>query len=266
MSIILSKLIPVFLYPLGCAIVLILLGLLLILFRKRLSAGLVLAVCLGLLWIPSMPVVSESLLRTLEMDLPAQPIADASRADAVVVLAGGVASVHPGSLAARPEHTFDRLYNGYLLYKAGKAPLLVLSGGSISWKVKDEARAESELMAQLLQEVGVPKSSILVEAQSRNTFENAKNTAELLHQRGLDRILLSTSALHMPRAMACFEQTGLDVVPVPADYLVDVQARRDFLDYLPDVQALAESTAVLKEYLGIMYYTSRGWIDIDGAL
>jgi uncharacterized SAM-binding protein YcdF (DUF218 family) len=261
MSIFLSKLIPLFLYPLGCAIVLILLALLLILFRKRLSAGLVLTVCLGLLWGFSMPAVSEPLLRTLEMDVPAQPIADVPRADAIVVLAGGVATVRPGSLDARPEHTFDRLYNGYLLYRADKAPMIVLSGGSISWKVKDQSRSEAELMAELLLEIGVEENDILVEPKSRNTFENARNTAELLHQRGLDRILLSTSALHMPRAMACFEKTGLDVVPVPADVLIDVQARRDFLDFLPDVQALAESTAVLKEYLGVMYYAGRGWIE-----
>jgi len=96
MGIILSKLLPVFTYPLGLSVVLILLALMLILFSRRLPAGLILVACLGLLWFFSMPAVSESLLQRLEMDLPRQAIADAPRADAIVVLAGGVATVRPG--------------------------------------------------------------------------------------------------------------------------------------------------------------------------
>lgn len=260
MGIIVSKLLPVFIYPLGLAIVLCGMVLILMLFKRRLEAGVTMMACLALLWTLSMPAVSETLVQTLEMQFQVESIENFPQADAVVVLSGGVATVRPGSGSARPEETFDRLYQGYLLYKAGKAPLIVLSGGSISWRVQSSSRTESELMADLLKEMGVPPRSILVEGQSRNTFENAQNTARILEKTGSGRILLATSALHMPRAVACFEQTGLDVVPAPADYLIDVQARTDFLDYLPDVHALAESTAVIKEYLGYAYYSLRGWI------
>jgi len=260
MDLIISKLLPVFVYPVGLTAALLVLTLLLLLAGRRKIAPVALLLGLLCLYVPSMPVISENLVRSLEMDLPARSVHKSPSAGAIVVLSGGVATTRPVSLSARPEQTFDRLYQGYRLYQAGKAPLIVLSGGSISWRTKDGARPESVLMADILRSMGIPAARILVESKSRNTRENAVLTAKLLRQKGIETILLATSALHMPRALACFRGTGLQVHPAPADYLTEVTEKRNILDYLPDAGALDDSTAVIKEYLGLLYYSLRGWI------
>ena len=101
---------------------------------------------------------------------------------------------------------------------------------------------------------------IIVEGNSRNTHENAINTAAIWHDREFHSGLLVTSATHMPRALASFRKAGLDVTPWPADSrghsypLVE-----NVFDLLPDVDALAETTTAIKEWLGLAVYRLRGW-------
>jgi len=260
MEIVISKLLPVFVYPLGLSILIVLLALAALQAGKTgLAKLLVLLVLLGL-FIPSMPAVSEQLLRSLEMDHPPLPVDEYPSAGAIVVLSGGVAEARPVSLEARPDQTFDRLYQGYQLYQAEKAPTIVLSGGSISWRTQAAALPEAVLMAEILGQLGVPEARILVEGTSRNTRENAVFSKKLLEGKNIDTILLCTSALHMPRALACFRKTGLKAVPAPANFLTQVTDKTTFLDFLPHAAALDESTAVMKEYIGMAYYSLRGWM------
>lgn len=261
MEILFSKLLPRFIYPLGFSILLILVVFVCLKWRKRRLALWLLIFPLTLLYFSSMPVISQYLIRTLETKYAYRSIQRYPQAGAIVVLGGGVATVRPGSLTPRPNTSYDRLYQGYRLYQAGKASLIVLSGGSISWRVQDESATGSELMAKLLRDLGVPEKAIVLEARSRNTHENACNTAEILRKRDAECILLATSALHMPRAAACFASTGLEVVPAPAAYRIDVRHRTSILDFLPDANALGDTTDVFKEYLGMVYYKSRGWIE-----
>ena len=258
MEIILSKLLPVFLYPLGLStLILILIGL----FSRpgnkwgRLLLGFALLILIP----PSLTVVADALICSLEQKYPVRAIREYPRAGAIVVLAGGVADVRPETLKPRPGNNFDRLYQGYELFKSQKARLIVVTGGHIGWQVRKDSATEAELMAALLHSFGVSKENILVEPNSRNTHENARNTARILLPSGIQRVLLVTSALHMPRAVACFEDTGLEVIPAPADQLHDVQGKTTLLDFLPDANALAASSNALKEYLGLLYYTLRGW-------
>ncbi len=179
MEIILSKLLPVFLYPLGLStLILILIGLF---YRPGNKwGGLLLGFALLILIPPSLTVVADVLICSLEQKYPVRAIREYPRAGAIVVLAGGVADVRPETLKPRPGNNFDRLYHGYELFKSGNARLIVLSGGHIGWQVRAGSPTESELMAALLRRFGVPKQSILVEPDSRNTHENARNTARLL--------------------------------------------------------------------------------------
>lgn len=124
-------------------------------------------------------------------------------------------------------------------------------------------------MATILETLGVPAGAIVLESRSRNTRENAVATRELLAPRGVRRILLVTSALHMPRAVALFERQGFDVIAAPADFWY-VPAGSDgeapsawgwILDVLPDAEGLAHSTEALREYLALAYYRGRGLVD-----
>jgi uncharacterized SAM-binding protein YcdF (DUF218 family) len=69
-------------------------------------------------------------------------------------------------------------------------------------------------MRDLAREAGVPETALLLEPESRNTFENATNTARLLQEAGKSRIVLVSDRLHLPRAVRLFRQAGLDVVGI----------------------------------------------------
>ena len=101
-----------------------------------------------------------------------------------------------------------RVALGVGLYREGAAPLLVMSGGGAG------PVAEAAVMRDLAREAGVPEAALLVEAESRNTFENAANTARLLHVAGKSRVILVSDRLHLPRAARVFRRVGLVVVGV----------------------------------------------------
>jgi uncharacterized SAM-binding protein YcdF (DUF218 family) len=138
--------------------------------------------------------------------LPRSAPADASahlkhrRADAIVVLG---CSLFPGG---RPsERLRRRVALGVTLYREGAAPLLVMSGGGAG------AIAEATVMRDLAREAGVADAAVLLETDSRNTFENAANTARLLHRIGKSRIVLVSDRAHLPRASRMFRRAGLEV-------------------------------------------------------
>jgi uncharacterized SAM-binding protein YcdF (DUF218 family) len=110
-----------------------------------------------------------------------------------------------------------------------------------------------------LQVLGVPADAILVERQSRNTRENAVDTATLWREKGFRSGLLVTSAIHMPRAIATFRAVGLNLTPWPADFHVDHSSGYTIFDFLPDAHWLALTTASVKEWLGLAVYQWLAW-------
>ena len=115
-------------------------------------------------------------------------------------------------------------------------------------------------MLRFLADLGVPPEAILLEGRSRNTRENALYTAEILSAEGIDRVLLVTSALHMPRALATFRAAGIDAEPAPTDFEVMPEPAH-LMRWLPDAEALSDSTRALKEYVGWWVYRWRGWAE-----
>ena len=69
-------------------------------------------------------------------------------------------------------------------------------------------------MRDLAREAGVPETAVLLERESRNTFENAAYTARLLHAIGKPRIVLVSDRAHLPRAARLFRRAGLEVIGV----------------------------------------------------
>ncbi len=260
MALILSKFIPVFLLPLGLFLVILAVCAVCLWWsdiRRRTLAFLILA-CLLALWTAGSPCFSDWLLTTLEGRYHSREVAAYPRAHAIVVLGGGVAVQRTGERNVLPGPAFDRLYLGRLLYQAGKAPKMVLSGGGIQWQRKAGAVFESRLMAALLRQMGLPEQAFIKESFSRNTRENAWYVREILPD--AKTVLLVTSAFHMTRARSCFERLGMTVDSCPADFRVDPYKKRTALDFLPDAAALENTTIALREYLGMVYYRLRGWI------
>jgi uncharacterized SAM-binding protein YcdF (DUF218 family) len=144
------------------------------------------------------------------------------------------------------------------LYRAGKASRIIISGGNVfSQKGLD---SEAAYTAVLLEELGIPKSVITVEGISRNTRENAVETARLLRSQGLGPVLLVTNAFHMPRAVAVFRSAGVEVIPSPSSISAQL-AQPEILDWIPTMSGLDTLKSVLHEKMGILVYRARGWID-----
>nr|WP_290222133.1 YdcF family protein [Trichocoleus desertorum] len=263
MFIFLSKLLPLFLYPLGLTCLLLVVALLTFWKRPRTAAGAI-ALALTILLLGGNGWVANQLVRSLEwQNLPA---AELPTADAIVVLGGATKSSAKPRPGVDLSEAGDRVVYGAQLYREGKAPLLILSGGRINWR--GGGSPESADMAALMQSWGVPQSAILQDPRSLNTYENAVNVKQILKSHQLKRILLVTSAMHMPRSRLIFRRQGIEAVPAPTDFLVtelEVQELQSspesfLLNLLPDADRLQQSSRVLKEYLGLVIYRLRGWL------
>ena len=110
------------------------------------------------------------------------------------------------------------------------------------------AGSEAEAMRQFMWDLGVPDQALVLENRSRNTSQNAEYSAEILAGQGIHRILLVTSAYHMPRAKGLFEAQGLEVVPVATDH--EVLSRPLWRNLLPETRALDGSSRAIKEIVG----------------
>jgi len=205
------------------------------------------------------PLVGERLLGALENEYPILTAAELPAADAVVVLGGMTEPPILPRRAVEVEDGFDRLLHGMRLLREGKGRYLVLCGGSIPMLVGAQM-SEAEQMRRLALEWGVSPGEIVLEEQSRNTYENAFYARALLEERGLERILLVTSAAHMRRAVASFRRQGLEVIPAPADVFV-VPRPLSPARLLPTLWGLQCSTAAVKEYVGWWIYRLLGWVE-----
>ncbi len=202
--------------------------------------------------------VGGRLLHALEDDYVARVASAYEAAEAIVVLGGITAP----PIAPRPTvdvgDSFDRLLHGVRLWKGGKAPLLIVSGGNVRFLTGADL-TEAQRMQALALEYGVPQAAVVLEERSRNTYENALYVREVLQERGLGKIILVTSASHMPRAAAVFRTQGVDFVAAPTDVRV-VPRPFNLFQVLPSFEALKFSTMAIKEYVGLAVYRLKGWI------
>jgi uncharacterized SAM-binding protein YcdF (DUF218 family) len=202
---------------------------------------------------------SSFLLRALEQPYTGTSIDSASRAQAIVVLGGYLRTetriprpIEVGSAA-------DRLLCAAQLYRAGKAPLILLSGGNVPFLSSSAVPPEAVAARGILEQWGIPRSDILIEAGSRSTHENAEFSYRILAEKGITRILLVTSAYHMRRASGAFRRTGLTVIPFAADFLAESETSDLPLSLLPGAANLVGSGIAVKEWSGILAYRLRGW-------
>lgn len=241
--------------PLGTVLVLGMAALL-ALFRKRNRlGGTLLAVALLWLWMCSTPLAGVFLTGPLIGQFPPQRVEDLPSADAIVVLGGAVLPVTDSRPFTHIHTTADRAWHAARLFHAGKAPIVVASGGMV-WPVPDPTSAAS--MRELLEALGVPNEAIVLEEESRNTRQNAMHTARVATERGIRTVLLVTSPWHMPRAIATFRAAGLPATPAPSDYARG-PFRGGLLGFVPSTTALSTNTKAMRELLAQLVYRLRGW-------
>jgi uncharacterized SAM-binding protein YcdF (DUF218 family) len=263
MFLFLSKLLPLLVYPLGVALLLMVAALILLWKRPRWAAGAIVAAGL-ILVISGNGAVASAMMRSLEWRYLPPP--SLPQAEAIVVLGGAIKTQEPPRPWIDVTEQGDRVLHGAMLYLDQKAPLLILSGGRITWG-DDQEGSEAEDMAQLALALGVPESDIVIEPDSLNTRQNAVNVQAILNERELQRVLLVTSALHMPRALAVFQKLGVDAIPAPTDFHVTMASSPGqdtlagtLLGLIPNAENIDNFTRSLKEYIGTAVYRLRGWV------
>jgi uncharacterized SAM-binding protein YcdF (DUF218 family) len=217
-------------------LLLAIIGALLLRRRPRL-ARVLLALGLGSLWLLSLPFVADAFTR-LTQHYPPLDLAQATQAQAIVILGGGglrAWAPEYGGPAADPIMLERLAYGAYVARRTG-LPILVTGNG-----MEPVAMRES-----LLRNFGIEPR--WVEDRSFDTFENARNSAQLLRAAGIHRIVLVTSATHIWRSAHEFSAVGMDVIPAPAGML---STREIGLDrYLPQMDALGRSYLATYELLG----------------
>jgi len=217
--------------------------------RTRVGAALLIA-AVAWLWLWSMPVFGGWVRCQLEQVYPAVPIEKMESADAIVVLGGGTESPFPPRLYPEVTAAGDRMLHAARLYKAGKAPLIIASGGA-GFRMPRAMDPEAEAIQSILEDLGVPKSAVLIEKASRDTHENALFTKRIADERGFKKILLVTSALHMPRALEEFRAVCPETYPAAADFEIIFGGELTVFDWLPDVRALEGSSRAFKELVAL---------------
>jgi uncharacterized SAM-binding protein YcdF (DUF218 family) len=235
-------------HPVLQAILLAILGMLLLWRRRyRAATGLLLLAMLWL-WLCATPAFALWLWQGLDCPQAQTNAATYPKADAIVVLGGGRLPQQGAGWStddARVQAT--RLGFGLQLFRNSRASTMLLSGDDQALK-----------MARKLEQQGIPASALITESASANTHQNALYSAAILKRKKLQRILLVTSDIHMPRASASFTRQGLTVIPAPAPDPDGRRLKRSH-PWLPQRAALSLSARCLREYLGLWSYRLRGW-------
>lgn len=229
--------------------------------RERL-ARLSFWLALAILFICGNGWLVSAMTRHLEwQNLPSSPLPNA---DCILVLSGGIAAKDPPRPTVEVGEAGDRLLFGAYLFRQKKAPHIICTGRAGAGGIV--SRPVSEEMAEFLRTLGIEGSAIILESQSENTAQHARNLAPLLKERGFNRVLLVTSALHMPRSLAAFRHNcqGVEFIPAPTDFRSVKKPSsgwyRQLVRAIPTPANLLAFNEAAHEYLGIAYYKMRGWI------
>lgn len=202
-----------------------------------------------LLYLLATPLVAENLLLALQPGLPTIPPADHPPA-AIVVLGAEIIRDNSVSLGARPGLlTMDRMRTAATLARRTGLPILV-SGGLIH---PDQPAVATVMADSLRDDFRVPVR--WVEDRSRDTWENAKFSADILHKAGINSIYVVTSSWHMRRALLSFEGTGLTVTAAPTPLFGSLGPQ--WGDFLPQAGAWQTSYFALHEWIGYAWYDVR---------
>lgn len=189
------------------------------------------------------------LIAPLENQYP--PLASVGDAQAIVILGSGRIDQAPeyGGLDDATPIGMKRLQYGAALHRQSGLPILV-TGGSPDGSPQSEA----ELMARVLQrDFGVPVR--WQERHADTTADNATLSAAMLKAEGIERVLVVTDSIHMPRAMRAFARTGLQARAAATLFLVPARAR--VTDYLPGASHLQMASYALREWIGQAWYRLR---------
>ena len=252
----LSKIFWFFVQPLNLAIFLLLAGLLVALIgRRRLAAtGSVLAFLI--LALSAWTSLGAMMLNPLEERFPRSPLPQ--KVDGIVVLGGGFeGAINLVRGGYELNSGGDRMVETAILARRFPEAKVVVSGGTGELL---EGEGDAATAPRLLGALGVSVDRLVLENKSRNTYENAVFSKELVTPKPGETWLLVTSAFHMPRSKALFDKADFPTIPWPVDYRTSgKEGVGPFRDNAAD--SLQTTTMAIREWIGLAAYWLSGRID-----
>ena len=240
-----NKILPIIVSPLGLIIILLFFGV----FRKRMLPSMI---ALILLIILSLPIVSRQLIKFLEQGYTLISPNNVDTADTVIVLSGMIRTIKQNNeIYYEFSDAVDRVFAGIELLKLNKAQKIILTRGKLPWRL---GMPEGEFLAQFVKSQGINKNQVILTEVVQNTNDEAIAVSKILPKNS--KIILVTSAFHMPRAKTVFENQNLKVIPYAVDFR-SVEKKIDVLDFLPQANAFKDSSFYFREIIGRTYYSLR---------
>jgi uncharacterized SAM-binding protein YcdF (DUF218 family) len=240
-----NKILPIIVSPLGLIIILLLFGI----FRKKMWP---LLIALVLLIILSLPIVSRQLIKFLEQGYTLISPNNVDTADTVIVLSGMIRTIKQNNeIYYEFSDAVDRVFAGIELLKLNKAQKIILTRGKLPWSL---GMPEGEFLAQFVKSQGINKNQVILTEVVQNTNDEAIAVSKILPKNS--KIILVTSAFHMPRAKTVFENQNLKVIPYAVDFRLG-EKKMDVLDFLPQANAFKDSSFYFREIIGRAYYSLR---------
>jgi uncharacterized SAM-binding protein YcdF (DUF218 family) len=255
MFFLLSKILGFFTFPSNTIAAICLLGAGLLLVRWWRSGSRILALGVLLLLLFGYSPASTVLLLTLTERFPAWQF-DGHEPDGIIVLGGAIDSeVSAARNSVQTDAFGERLIAMLELARRFPKARIVFSGGSGS--LIEHPHPEAPIAGQLLERFGVAPERIVLESQSRTTYENATFVRALVSPKPGERWLLVTSSFHMPRAIGAFRRAGLEVEAYPVDWRTrgweDAALPFDQLS-----NGLFRADMVAHEWIGLIAYWLTG--------
>lgn len=198
-----------------------------------------------LLYFVSVPVVGDSLIRSLESRYsPPQEV----EGDVIIMLGGGAVADTPNINGVGHLSGFaaNRLLTCAQLYHKLDAPIIISGGQLYNYQ-----NTEAGIARNILLSLKIPGDKIILDDKSLNTTQNAKYTRELVDKYGFKKPILVTSAFHMERSLRQFQKAGLTVLPYSTDFQTNIKRQIHFRDFVPSADALLKFYMSLKEYIGL---------------
>lgn len=197
------------------------------------------------------------LYRTLVMAWQPKPVhLAAGKTYSAGILLGGLSGYDKYNRGYFDDHA-DRFIATANLYHKGIIHKIIVSGGT--GKLNQSEPAEAFFLKTQLIDNGIKESDILIESESRNTFENALFSKHLIESSNIPSpFILITSAIHMPRAEKVFKKVGINVITYPCDYKV-VETNVSIFDFIiPNLNVMNEWSFFIKEIIGYWVYKFTG--------
>lgn len=216
------------------------------------AAGLVMFSNLGALW-----------LQQLENTFPERDVASLNDAVGIIVLGGGFdGRVTQGRGGFALGESGDRFVEAAALARRFDAMPVIVTGGEAS--LIGTTEGDAAIAPRFFERLGVETDRLRLEDQSKNTWQNATLTADLIAATGQAKgpWVLITSAFHMRRSVGCFRQAGVDVIAWPVDYRT--AGDESFALGRDDPgRALNEFSIALRESIGLAVYSWTGRMAVD---